>query len=345
MRGVRAGARLCNHDPADRGPRAALLVAVAAIIVMGCATTRTTPATGFVTSSPAESDACLIADSSAPPADTVYAVVPTTDRSASGAAPVDCSGRAIPVAMPPVVVFDNSPAGTDLRDVLDRGPGAYPGHRPDIVVTRDPDVLAYAASRDDYRAVALPWDRTYVLLVADADSVATLPSPGERDALARDAVRSDARGAEPPFPWLDNTACPPSAVATAKSTQPALAYDAGDPIARQLAERTLALAGSDVRADWIPTALRRTYAPGLRIAAVPRDSLTDEFATGRIAGAVTAYSRNEWMACGTRAATYHGYRGIPLIDSRAHVLVRRGSGVRFYIVRDGTLWFTRQRLP
>jgi hypothetical protein len=123
-----------------------------------------------------------------------------------------------------------------------------------------------------------------------------------------------------------------------------LGYDTNDPTARQLAERVIALAGSSPRPEWIPAELSRAGAPDLRVLAVSTDSIADDLAAGRIAGAIAGYERDGWAACPTRALAYDGRPGIPLIDSRAHVLVRRGSGARFYIAHDGTLWFTDGRI-
>ena len=51
----------------------------------------------------------------------------------------------------------------DSRDALDAGA--------DVMVTRDPELLDYAARRPEFSVFPLPWNRTYVLLwPSDADS-------------------------------------------------------------------------------------------------------------------------------------------------------------------------------
>jgi hypothetical protein len=68
------------------------------------------------------------------------------------------------------------------------------------------------------------------------------------------------------------------------------------------------------------------------------------FATGRVAAAVIALPRDPRAQCGTANAPLP-WRGIPLVDSRAHVIVRRGSGAAFTIGADGSLRFMRMGAP
>ncbi len=68
-----------------------------------------------------------------------------------------------------VIVTESPDPDADLRDVLDRGLPAAHAPRPDVVVTRDPIVLSYAARAPGYFTVTLPYDRTYVLVSADSD--------------------------------------------------------------------------------------------------------------------------------------------------------------------------------
>ncbi|HVA58265.1 MAG: hypothetical protein WBQ26_15125 [Gemmatimonadaceae bacterium] len=277
-----------------------------------------------------------MADTSASPADTLHYVADGRPPSVTVAA-VDCNGNpapAIPAADLPVIEYDELPPGTDLRDVLDRGiPGAGAA-RADLVFTRDPGVLAYAARRDDYRAVALPWDRTYALVVPNADSTAP-PDSVEREALARDAVRSDARGAAGPFWWQGDTTC--NLPAPGAAALPVVGFAAGDSIGRELAERIVALATSPGRPAWIPPELGASRRGPLRTAPMAADSLGEAIASGRVAAAVLAYPRIRPPGCDAARRTPAGAATIPLIDSRAHVLIRRGSGAAFYIVTDGSI--------
>lgn len=84
----------------------------------------------------------------------------------------------------------------DARDALDRGA--------DVIRTSDPRALDYAATRADLAVIALPWDRTYALVLPATSP--GLGSSGGSDgagfqAALADAVRVEARAAEPPFWW------------------------------------------------------------------------------------------------------------------------------------------------
>ena len=69
--------------------------------------------------------------------------------------------------------------GGDARDALDAGA--------DMLVTDDPAVLAYAATRPDLDATPLPWERTYVLVPAGGG--------GRHDARTGRTGRGSGRGA------------------------------------------------------------------------------------------------------------------------------------------------------
>jgi len=239
----------------------------------------------------------------------------------------------------PIVVAESPVAGVDLRDVLDRGLVASNGPRPDVVVTRDPAVVSYAAGSRDYITVVLPYDRTYVLVSADTSP---LPTPADRDALARNAVTADARGAKEPFAWLADTSCT-GAPGSPAASPGIVAYAADDPIARQLAERIVALAAARPAPAWVPGNLS-SRATGLRVAAMWGDSITAALATGRAAAAIIGITRGPLTHCGVPAAPL-AWRGVPLVDSRAHAIVRRGSGAAFVINDDGTLHFVRRKSP
>ena len=305
--------------------------------MLGCA-----PHPGTALQSPAPSPrahgvagrpACVIADTSAPTRDTLYAVglqSPTAD-STSG----DCERPGAGVA--PVVITETPAPETDLRDVLDRGLPATHAPRPDVVVTRDPNVLAYATSSADYFTVALPYDRTYVL--AATDSASAVPSQADREALARDAVMADTRGATQPFAWLAST-CTALASRPAAPPGSVVAYASGDAIARQLAERIVALAGARGRPAWLPGSIASSGA-ALRVAAIAADSIANAIATGRAVAAVVALPRDPRKRCGTPNVPL-AWQGVPLVDSRAYAIVRRGSGAAFIIGVDGTLRFVRR---
>ncbi len=309
----------------------------ALITILGCA-----PRPGTALQSPALSarahpvsvtPACVTADTSAPARDTLY-VVGVVSPSADSM-PGDCERAGAGVA--PVVITETPGPETDLRDVLDRGLPATHAPRPDVVVTRDPNVLAYTASSADYFIVALPYDRTYVL--AAIDSAPAASSQTDREALARDAVTADTRGAVQPFAWLSPT-CTALPSPPAARPVPVVAYAFGDAIARQLAERIVALAGARVPPAWLPASIASSGA-ALRVAAIAGDSIANTIATGRAVAAVVALPRDPRTRCGTPNVPL-AWRELPLVDSRAHAIVRRGSGTAFIIGVDGTLRFVRR---
>lgn len=282
---------------------------------------------------------CLIADSSAPAPDTIYVIDP--QPRASSSTNLGCAGgEALTGLAPgPDVIYAVPAPGADLRDILDRGLTSPAGRLPDVVVTRDPDALAYAARRGRYTSHPLPWDRTYVLTIPGADQAAAIP-PDARDALARDAVTSEARGATGPFWWQDSTTCrvrmtpPPGAPHV-------IAYVAGDNIARQLAERIAALAGSGNAPAWLPAPLGGATAQPWHVAPVNADSLAASLARGRAAAAVYAYPVVPPASCAEVPPVPLAGTLLPLVDSRAHALVRTGSGAAFYVTGSGALLFTR----
>jgi hypothetical protein len=147
----------------------------------------------------------------------------------------------------PVVRFV---AGTgDARDVID--------NRADAMITDDPTAIEYARSRPNSFLLPLAWDRAYVLLsreralrIAAGATVASLPA-SLRDALARDAVRTDARGESTIVANLEGAyevARPGHREVPEEHRFPAtprVVYPANDATARGLAERIVALAAMD----------------------------------------------------------------------------------------------------
>jgi hypothetical protein len=249
--------------------------------------------------------------------DTIYTLGVETPTDAT----LDCAGRAIAIAMPPIVATLTELPNTDLRDVLDRS-----AHWPDVIVTSDPDVIAYAARTSAWLVAPLPWVTTYAL--AGPDSVRPNFSPADRDALARDAVSVEARGAEPPFAWLTDSTCAFVAAVQPGEARPIIGYPAGDAIARQLAER-IAARGAVTR----------------RVAPFAASQLPSLIADRNIDLIVLPIARDASMKCGTRGNTPVLRGAAPLVDTRSHVIVRRGSGAAFVVASDGTLRFIRRAAP
>jgi hypothetical protein len=139
----------------------------------------------------------------------------------------------------PVIQFlENS--RHDARDFL--------GGVVDMMITSDPAVIEYAKGLPSFATVALPWTKTYVLL--STTRVSELRGGGRpeqvsadfSDALARDAVRGEARGYQSPSWWDDLYGCDelladgvdPSAIpqSAAEPGRPRrILYDTSDPCA------------------------------------------------------------------------------------------------------------------
>jgi hypothetical protein len=181
------------------------------------------------------------------------------------------------------------------RDAIDAGRA--------LLVTEDLDLVAYASARDDLEVTHLPWDRTYLGL--SPDSALWLGT-----VVGADAVRVDARDAGPPLCDALPIGTPGNA-ASPRSGR--VLYSAGDPTARELAERIVALTGkrevtaAGVGVEELDASLHTGDALAY-IASVPRASQCYA-----LAGLV---QRAPWITSGA----IH-----PLIDTRAHAIVPRGS--------------------
>ncbi|HET7598962.1 MAG TPA: ABC transporter substrate-binding protein [Gemmatimonadales bacterium] len=189
--------------------------------------------------------------------------------------------------------------GGDARDLLDGGA--------DLVVTDDPVALAYARERSALLTIPLPWDRAYALVSSDRGRVAAFTA-AERDALAHDAVRVEARAASEcttsaPAPAAEGAVASPAAAAAPSR----IVYPRGDRVARDLAARLVASgragpAGTAVALDSVD------------IAAALR--------AGRDA-AVLPISSRDLAEC--RAPGPPGAVVVPLIQVRPAAVLRRGA--------------------
>jgi hypothetical protein len=202
----------------------------------------------------------------------------------------------------PVVELRFSLQG-DARDALDRGA--------DLIVTRDPALVEYAAQRPDFSTFPMPWSRTYALVQpAGAEPLVGETTDLERSALARDVVPGDARAAEPPFWWKETRACPTASLPQGDPRSDRIAFQRGDEIARALAERLVALAR-----------------PGTQFTTVALD--LPQFAAALRQGSERAYvvalPRQTLTPCRDAAGLPGNARIQPLIDSRAHAIVRKGA--------------------
>jgi hypothetical protein len=219
----------------------------------------------------------------------------------------------------------------DPRDPLDHGV--------DLLLTRDPVALDYAATLPQFQSVPLAWQRVHVLLTPGR--ARSMPSLSEdaRQALANDAVRGEARGARGPFWWEMLTDCeialsPPR---NQSSPAPRIVYDAGDAAARDLAERLVGLArasGPDATTFLdvlLPDRPRRRYE---RATGLTGEALALARRLGNDAGYIVALDSRPVDACRDlqtlmdRARWLDPQTIVPLVDTRLHAIVRRGrSGV------------------
>lgn len=220
-------------------------------------------------------------------------------------------------------------ARNDPRDFLDRGV--------DLMVTRDPAALAYAATLPQFTSVPLEWQRTYVLLTPGRPPAARSLPPEARRILAEDAVRGEARGALEPFWWQTASDCTAPAVSPAgerRRSNPQIVYDANDPVARDLAERFVGLArAAGVDANPTLDALlhdrpRRTFqhARGLTGAA-----LAGVLRRGADAGYIVALGNRPLDPCRDLQALLDSAPWLdagtilPLVEAREQAIVRRGA--------------------
>ncbi len=278
--------------------------------------------------------------------------IPAEDSAgASGAAAPRGDGtvlRSSEPALPATIRLRRSDGG-DPRDLLDGGA--------DVLVSRDPSVIAYGAARG-LEALPLPWDRTYVLVTparrwADPAPDDTAGLGQLRADLARDAVRGSARGAR-----AAPLECRPEATGTPETLESPdggrvggrdlgqvtgrILYDRDDATARELAERLAALAGFPTgRGDQgtLPRGLAAAMGvtTGGRVSAQPAgtDEMERAFAEGDAAAFVLFRPGAEGPACSWirergAAARWLGSGGslaassLELVETRAHLLTPPG---------------------
>ena len=233
--------------------------------------------------------------------------------------------------------------GADPRDSLDE--------QVDLLVSRDPSVLAYASTLPDFTSVPLPWLRTHVLLTpADGRLRQGAPvrsplAPATRQALAADAVRGEARGAEGPFWWEASVGCSswpatrrsPSAARQERDVRARVVFQVSDTVAGDLAERLVGLATFD---DPNTTGLLETLFPAgdapLVSAGLDDAAFEVALASGRDRGYVVGFERRPLDRCQqlrtlaaragwlVRPGGMPGAAVVPLVDTRTRAVVRQG---------------------
>jgi hypothetical protein len=233
------------------------------------------------------------------------ATVPTVLSDPALALPADSAGPALVLA----------PAAADPRDALERGAS--------VLRTSDPDLLAYARRKTELRVVALPWSRTYALVLRPGAALtlsAASDSAALRAGLAKDVVPAESRPAEAPFWWQAAESCGPAPVAatSAAATGPLL-YPDGDSVAAAIAARLVALSDE----------------PGLTARRVPRGAI-DSLLTREARGAVLDLPKVALVPCRELRRWPAGSNVVPLVETRESAVVRRGIPA-LAIEYDGTL--------
>lgn len=196
--------------------------------------------------------------------------------------------------------------GRDGRDFLDQGV--------DLLLTRDPRTLDYAATLPQFQMAPLPWQRTHVLLTPGRVPVTSF-SVEERQALARDSVRGPARGAEGPFWWESLSDCEGLGPQTPVLPPPAtvrIVYDADDGAARELAERFVGI-GKYPRANGLTG-----------------EALSQALRRGNESAYILSLDRRpldpcrEMQVLESNAGWIDPQTIVPLVDTRLQAIVRRG---------------------
>ncbi len=235
-----------------------------------------------------------------------------------------------------VLRFVELPERGDPRDALD-GRGSTP--RADVLLTDDPAVLDYARRQSEFTVTALAWQTTYVLLVPGAAPV-TVPSD-DREALAREAVPIDARGAPSPHWWTADARCrnPPGS----GRRDNYVAFSRSDPVARALAERLVAMAATSDRPPWLGTLLPASSGGPRRVLALGPGDLEDALRQGRHAAFVLAYPRAAPLDCRDLEPRPAQAAEVGLIDTRRHLVIRAGSPPVLLLANGGFRVMAEQR--
>jgi len=226
-------------------------------------------------------------------------------------------------------------APSDPRDLLDQGV--------DVLMTRDRAALDYAATLPQVQSVPLAWQRTHILMTPGRSRSAAPLSDEQRQVLAGDAVRGEARGARAPFWWQMVPDCearpaPARTPSPVPPSTPRVVYDANDAAARDLAERLVGLvrvsspAATAFLDALLPDRPLRTYqrATGLSGAA-----LAQAVRLGADAGYVMAVDAQPVDPCRDLHILMDGARWldpetiVPLVETRLRAVVRRGRSGLF----------------
>ena len=237
----------------------------------------------------------------------------------------------------------------DRRDSLDEGA--------DLLLTRDPATLEYAATLPQFLSVPLGWQRTRVFLSPWRGRSTPALSPEARRVLADDAVRGEARGAEGPFWWEGSPSCELAGPIRRDQTTPVarIVYDREDAASRDLAERFIGLASASggsrapsgqaaaVLDSLVPATQRRSFQRAIGLAA---EALAQAESRGTDAGYIVSLNRvaldpcQELRSIADRIGWLDPDTIVPLVDTRQRAIARRGRA-GLTAEWDGGLLLTR----
>ncbi|NOT28457.1 MAG: hypothetical protein HOP16_20440 [Acidobacteria bacterium] len=227
----------------------------------------------------------------------------------------------------------------DPRDLLDKDI--------DLLVTRDPVALDYAATLPQFQSVPLAWGQTHVLLIPGRSRSSPMLPAGASRVLADDSVRGEARGAEGPFWWqaLSDCVVPASPPRSQSSFIPRVVYEASDGAARDLAERLIGLSRASSPAAkpfldaLLPDRPGRTFQ---RANGLSGDALAVARRRGADAAYVASIDNRPLEPCRDLKVMMEGAPWldpetiVPLVETRLRAVIRRErSGVT--AERDGGL--------
>lgn len=282
---------------------------------------------------------------------------------AAGRSPPGTDDSETLVLLPPpdrrAPVLEIAPAGPErARDLVDAGA--------DLVLTRNPDLLAYAGASGELSTRPLPWDRIHLLLLPPAagradgseSPSAQRDSAGRAEAragllrsLARYAVRGPARPA-PGRGWWRAAACPeplgrprparplppdldvlPRGPGSGPDSLREIVRPRESGAAGDLAGRLVALAG---REGTVPLPWRRGWSP-VRTRPLDRPAFRRALARGTSVGYLLPARHRVLHGCDARLSLLRrapwlarpGARIVPLVLTRPGLAVRRDlRGVR-----------------
>ena len=221
--------------------------------------------------------------------------------------------------------------GKDERDLLDE--------EIDILITHNPEAIDYARSQPEWEITALPWDRVYALAMNEFNHAISQKLPVSwLEELAQNAVRSEARAFDSPMWWDDLGTCETLDSRTLGSKPGAeaiLTYNRNDQTARELAERIVALTSGASRSGE-ESALNQLFgAKKLKASGLIDSPLAQSLETGSSAAYILSMDRTPYDVCSAAGALLDGapwlagswHRIVPLVETRPHVIARKGIGV------------------